>query len=119
MPYKPKTPCRQPGCAELVESGKKYCEKHGPLHVHDRPGAAERGYDARWRKVRKKYLEAHPLCVECLKEGQYVKATDVDHIQAHRGDSKLFWDTGNWQPLCHSHHSKKTMREDQTPIYHY
>jgi 5-methylcytosine-specific restriction protein A len=24
----------------------------------------------------------------------------------------LFWDQSNWQPLCHTCHSKKTARED-------
>ena len=119
MPKKPRTPCRHPGCAELVESGRKYCGKHAPLHRHDRPGAAQRGYGAEWRRVRKRFLETHPLCVECLKEGRYVRATDLDHIRAHRGDPKLFWDPSNWQPLCHSHHSKKTAREDMHPEYRY
>ncbi len=39
-------------------------------------------------------------------------ATDVDHIQPHRGDMTLFWDSSNWQPLCHRHHAQKTARED-------
>ena len=54
-----------------------------------------------------------------MKEGKYVKATDVDHIVPHRGDKTLFWDQGNWQPLCHRHHSSKTRREDNNPSYHY
>ena len=37
-------------------------------------------------------LRRHPLCVECMKQGRYVKATDVDHIIPHRGDKILFWD---------------------------
>ena len=35
MPRKPKTPCRHPGCPELVEAGKKYCAKHKPLHPEE------------------------------------------------------------------------------------
>jgi 5-methylcytosine-specific restriction protein A len=31
----------------------------------------------------------------------------------------LFWDEGNWQPLCKSCHDHKTMIEDHTPIYGY
>ena len=71
------------------------------------------------KKARKKYLEAHPLCVECMKEGRSVKATDVDHIIPHRGDRTLFWDQSNWQALCHHHHSMKTRANDNTPTYHY
>ena len=119
MPYRPDTPCKHPGCRKLVPYGKKYCEEHAALHKSDRPSAASRGYGPEWRKARKHYLEAHPLCVECMKEGRYVKATDVDHIIPHRGDPILFWDRGNWQALCHSHHSKKTGTEDMHPEYHF
>ena len=32
MSFKPKTPCHHPGCPELVEPGRLYCEKHLVLH---------------------------------------------------------------------------------------
>ena len=119
MPMKPMVPCKHPGCPELVPSGTKYCEKHKGLHPEEVRSATGRGYGAAWRKARKQYLEVHPLCAECIKEGRYVKATDVDHIVPHRGDQKLFWDRSNWQALCHRHHSMKTRWEDQTPEYKY
>ena len=53
--------------------------------------AAGRGYGSRWQKARKQYLESHPLYVQCMKEGRYVKAMDVDHVIPHRDDPKLFW----------------------------
>ena len=73
-----------------------------------RGGADARGYDSRWRKARKLFLERNPLCVECRKEGRLTPATVVDHIIPHRGDQKLFWDETNWQPLCKEHHDRKT-----------
>ena len=112
MPYRPKTPCHHPGCPELVEAGRLYCEKHLPLHPEVTRPAAKRGYNRRWQKARKSYLEAHPLCVQCAKQGKYVRATVVDHIIPHRGDQKLFWDQNNWQSLCKSCHDKKTLTED-------
>ena len=119
MPKRPKIPCRHPGCAQLVEPGQKYCERHKPMHPEEVRSAAGRGYGSAWRKARKAFLQAHPLCAECMKEGRYVQATDVDHIVPHRGDMELFWDRSNWQALCHRCHSKKTRREDQTPVYKY
>ena len=121
MPTKPKVPCNHPGCPNLIPSGTKYCEVHREIHrkQHESHSASSRGYGYAWRKARKKYLEAHPLCEECMKHGLYVKATDIDHIQAHRGDTKLFWDQNNWRALCHSCHSKKTAREDLHPTYEY
>lgn len=121
MPSRPKVPCAHPGCPQLVEYGKRYCPEHAPLHPvrENREHASSRGYGKAWQKARKAYLEAHPLCVECLKAGRYVKATDVDHIRPHRGDQSLFWDRSNWQALCHSCHSKKTNREDHFPKHLY
>ena len=96
MPSRPNTPCRHPGCAALVPYGQKYCDAHKPLHPEEVRSAGDRGYGKAWQKARKRYLDAHPLCVECMKEGRYVKATDVDHIIPHRGDRTLFWDQGNF-----------------------
>lgn len=119
MPSKPKVPCRHPGCPELVPSGTKYCEKHKSLHPEEVRSASGRGYGSRWQKDRKAFLQVHPLCVECMKEGKYVKATVVDHIIPHRGDEKLFWDRSNWQPLCKVHHDRKTLTQDIRPEYKY
>lgn len=48
----------------------------------------------------------------CEEEGRVKAATDLDHINPHKGDMVLFWDKDNWQGLCHSHHSQKTATED-------
>ncbi len=119
MPRIPDHPCAHPGCPALVPRGRKYCAEHAAIHTEDQRPAAARGYGAAWRGARKRYLAAHPMCVECMKEGRCVKATDIDHIIPHRGDMKLFWDESNWQPLCHRHHSIKTRREDSRPEYRY
>ncbi len=119
MPRKPKVPCGHQGCPELVEPGRVYCAKHRPLHPEFNPSASSRGYGSEWRKARRGFLAAHPLCEQCMKEGRYTRATDVDHIIPHRGDMVLFWDRSNWQALCHSCHSKKTAREELHPVYKY
>ncbi|MCD7752247.1 MAG: HNH endonuclease [Lachnospiraceae bacterium] len=119
MPHRPRTPCKHPGCGELVPYGTMYCEKHRPLHRHDTKTTSEKGYTSRWRKARAAYLRSHPLCVRCMAKGLYVKATVVDHIIPHRGDSELFWDTTNWQALCKHCHDSKTMTEDRYEEYRY
>ena len=95
VPRFPDHPCAHPSCPKLVPRGKKYCDAHTALHPEEIRSAAERGYGSRWNKARKRFLEKHPLCVECMKEGRYVKATDVDHVVPHRGDPVLFWDESN------------------------
>ena len=119
MPTKPNVPCKHPGCAALIEPGKKYCEAHRALHPEEVRSAAGRGYGSRWRKASKRFLEAHPLCEECKRQGRYVKATVVDHIEPHRGDPKLFWDEGNWQALCKPCHDRKTGKSDRWKEYKY
>ena len=69
-------------------------------------------YNGRWQKARAGYLAKHPLCREHEALGQYIPATVVDHIQPHKGDMSLFWDSDNWQPLCKACHDAKTARED-------
>ena len=119
MPRFPNHPCSHPGCPRLVPRGKKYCDEHAALHPEESRSAGGRGYGSKWNKARRRYLEKHPLCVMCMKDGRYVRATDVDHIIPHRGDPVLFWDENNWQALCHSCHSRKTRSEDHDPVYHY
>lgn len=117
MPMKPKKPCKHPGCPLLTED--KYCEFHIRLYSNERPNARARGYDSRWRRASKLYLQFNPLCRRCEKEGKLIPATVVDHIQPHRGDQTLFWDESNWQPLCKKCHDRKTRTEDQHPEYKY
>ena len=108
MPKHPKRPCRYPGCPNLCESG-TYCPEHSAESPDRlRGSAAERGYDAKWRRARKLFLQRHPLCANCLSQGVLTPATVVDHIVPHRGDHRLFWDEQNWQPLCKSCHDRKT-----------
>jgi 5-methylcytosine-specific restriction protein A len=114
---RPRNPCRHPGCPKLTDG--LYCEEHEALHRGDRPSSGKRGYNSRWQKARDRYLKAHPLCVQCRKEGRLVEATVVDHITPHRGDRKLFWDESNWQSLCKPCHDRKTMTEDRYQEYQF
>ena len=60
-----------------------------------------------WRDLRASVLSDEPLCRHCTMEGRTVIATDVDH----RDNDPTNNDLVNLQPLCHSHHSIKTMAE--------
>jgi len=104
-------PCTYPGCPAVVPAGR--CARHVSLIRKQRPTPHQLGYTYAWRKARAAYLRAHPLCVECEKIGKIIPADQVDHIIAHRGDKVLFWDvTNNWQSLCASCHSRKTVLFD-------
>lgn len=102
--------CAKPGCPAGVQRG--YCPKHAPppkarrstvpqRHYDELRGSSSaRGYGRAWQKARKAYLAAHPLCVQCKRDGLLTAARVVDHIVPHRGDMRLFWDQSNWQALC-------------------
>ena len=58
MPKHPKRPCRYPGCPNLCESG-TYCPEHSAGSPDRLRGSAtERGYDAKWRRARKRFLRS-------------------------------------------------------------
>jgi 5-methylcytosine-specific restriction protein A len=107
-------PCLHPGCNKLTRETR--CEEHKQLvqRLADkkRETASERGYNSKWQKARKTFLQKNPLCAECDKSNRVTAATVVDHIKPHKGDQKLFWNKSNWQPLCKRCHDRKTARED-------
>lgn len=113
MPRAAPRPCPYPGCGVL---GDGYCAVHKALQARRvdsrRASSTARGYGRTWQKARAAWLHKHPLCVVHERRGQVVAATDVDHVVPHGGDKALFWDSDNWQSLCHSCHSEKTARED-------
>lgn len=105
MPERAARPCGVKECPGLVRDGA--CSLCGPVRRRADRGrgtAAQRGYGARWQRLRKLYVRHHPLCVVCG-----APATDVDHITPkRRGGSD---DESNLQALCSTCHNRKTNRE--------
>ena len=112
MAMKPLKPCRHPGCGELTRHG--YCDKHAPQQAARRESAQwHRWYSLPiWTDVlRPEQLLREPFCRECARYGVRTYAAEVDHVRDHKGDWARFIDRDNLQSLCHSCHSRKTMRE--------
>ena len=108
---KPLRKCRHPGCRMLTSAG--YCPTHKPKTVRMESAAWHYLYTDpryRWAERRTAQLLEEPFCRECAMRGLRIPATDVDHIEPHRGDVTKFTE-GPLQSLCHSCHSRKTMRE--------
>ena len=111
MASKPLRPCKHPGCAELTRDG--WCRKHKPKHRR-RTSAEYHGWYQLpiWTDdLRPAQLLREPFCRECAQRGMRTWATDVDHIVDHKGVWARFIDRENLESLCHSCHSRKTMRE--------
>ena len=107
MPKKPKRPCRYPSCPKLADG--VYCEEHAKL-MNAHYNKFSRGYDSNeryskaWRKIRDRYITAHPLCERCLTEGRYIPADLVHHKKPlSEGGST---DDNNLMSLCYSCHEK-------------
>lgn len=112
VPKKPKRPCSFPGCPELVEG--RYCEKHKRevnqhYNRYQRDPETSKRYGRRWRKIRKAFITANPLCGECKRQGKFTPAEEVHHIiplaegGTHNSD--------NLMSLCKSCHSRLTAKE--------
>lgn len=118
MTVRPHQPCAAPNCPNITTW--KYCDDHRQENREktrkwdkERGTAAQRGYDARWRKGRGQHLREHPLCVDCERMGYHQAANTVDHVIPHRGNMDLFWLYDNWQSLCARCHTRKSLNEDE------
>lgn len=102
--------CSEPGCPELVPTGTGYCPKHTreQRRVSDAKRAAHRSHynGSRWRKVRRAYLLAHPLCERCG-----VVATVVHHIDGLGLHGPLAYSFSNLEALCKRCHDIHTAKE--------
>lgn len=76
--------------------------------IDTRPSAPSRGYDGTWAKLRRMYIDRHPMCEwrGCTQAGDI-----VDHIQPISTAPHRRLDPTNLQTLCHSHHGVKTARD--------
>ena len=121
MPYKPKRPCSYPGCPRLTSG--RYCEEHlrilsayyGLLRPLDfiRPyrldPASKRRYGRAWKRIRDRYIAAHPLCEQCKRAGKITPAEEVHHIlPLSKGGTHV---ESNLMALCKRCHSEITARE--------
>lgn len=116
MPSRILPACTTPGCpSRSIDKGK--CKAHlGVMYQQQderRGSSADRGYDHAWRRFRAWLctLPEFALCCECEREGRVTPRHDIDHIiPISAGGARLSKD--NCQPLCKSHHSAKTAREN-------
>jgi 5-methylcytosine-specific restriction protein A len=112
VPFKPKKPCRHPGCPELTDG--RYCENHKKEAAQGYDPAAARRYNGEWRRIRLAFLAKHPLCEECLKGGRLTPAAEVHHITELASGGTH--DPNNLMALCKPCHSR-IGRNWSRPLY--
>ena len=109
MPRKPKHPCAHPGCPELVEPGRRYCDEHAKEEArayekYGRDRSVRRRYGRAWTRIRARYVKEHPFCEQCFERGVLVPVEEVHHIiplaegGTHEPDNLI--------SLCKSCHSR-------------
>lgn len=109
MPYKAPTNYQKDKKTPPKNNGGVYGALPQHSSTEHRPHAAQRGYDALWRKLRVMYLRSNPLCIHCQQQGAVTAASEVDHIVPKRSGGSNH--NSNLQALCKSCHSKKTAKE--------
>lgn len=85
-----------------------------PKRIYERtPGRQEdRNFysSTRWVKLREAFLQRHPCCSDCLREGRSVAAWHVHHIKPRKTHPELAFDPTNFEPLCLPCHNAKPLR---------
>ena len=112
MPRKPKRPCTYPGCGRLTDD--RYCEEHRQVagrqyNKYQRDPNTSQRYGRAWRRIRELYIQAHPICEQCEKEGRLTLAEEVHHILPLTDGGTN--DAENLMALCKSCHSRITVRD--------
>jgi 5-methylcytosine-specific restriction enzyme A len=120
MPRAARCACNHAGCLIAAEAN-GFCKKHAndallPKRWDSETSRSKQSREAArlyatkdWQRLRTSHLREHPFCEDC--KPRLVQGTDVDHKVPHRGSVQLFFDESNLQTLCHSCHSRKTLRE--------
>jgi 5-methylcytosine-specific restriction protein A len=113
MPYKPKKPCSHPGCPKLTDG--RFCEAHAKQDAREyekyrRDPDTRKRYGRAWKRIRDRYIAAHPLCEQCERNGRLTPAQEVHHIKPLAAGGTH--DAVNLMALCSSCHSGITLGEN-------
>ena len=113
MPFKAKKPCSHRGCSKFT--AERFCEEHSKQNAREyeryrRSPETRKHYGQTWRRIRNRYIAAHPLCEQCSRDGRLIPAQEVHHIKPLADGGTH--DVDNLTALCSSCHSRITLGEN-------
>lgn len=76
-----------------------------------RDSPAERGYDARWDGISRKFRKLNPFCVICAQQGRDTLTEVTDHMIPIQDRPDLRHDWKNLAPMCIRHNNQKKVWE--------
>lgn len=108
MPSKPKKPCLQPGCSEIVASGR--CDKHARQTRKATPRATVGGsaYGRDWPRIRASYIYRHPWCVVCGLAAKVADHFPLSFVKLKAANVSDPHSDHRLRALCLSCHSRET-----------
>ncbi len=106
MPRKPKRPVLIPDALSWLMAGSvRHMKKENRRYEkYQRDPETRRWYGRAWKRIRDRYIKAHPLCEECKRNGKLTPSEEVHHVVPLRegGTHK----ESNLMALCKSCHSR-------------
>jgi len=93
----------------------RFCETHAKQNAMEynryrRAPETNKQYGGVWRKIRHRYISAHPLCEQCQQNERLTPAREVHHIKPlSEGGTHA---EANLQALCKHCHSGITLAEN-------
>ena len=75
MPYAPQRGCAYGNCKKRAMPGSIYCEDHKKdkdrqYNRFERSPDYHKRYGRSWKRIRDRYVQSHPFCEQCLKDGR-------------------------------------------------
>ena len=115
--------CSWPGCFNLVDEPRSYCDRHKAAAQAKQTNADAKPYrkpwdgaqrpndplyhTARWRALAKAVIAQHPACQIC----GATERLQVHHIEPPKGNEELFFDSANLMVVCFDCHQRLTLEE--------
>lgn len=95
--------------AVLAWDSQQTIERMQGKYVRERSAAPY--HSRKWYNLSRAFLQDHPLCEECKKNGILKAAQCVDHIVPYPICKDYFFDRRNLQALCFDCNAKKGIKD--------